>query len=192
MIQFDKYEKLGAYHWDWYEDTNFAWYKECVDSILKFCKSTSVLDLGCGEALIGSKLFERVGYDEMQLDYTGIDIDETALQLADPELDVRQDDLDGDSHFMPPGWEYLVCLNTIEHLKTPRMIINLLRQPNIIIKGAIIITDKPTGNPGRYHEHEYTKKELLDTFKEFKPKYFEINSTEFGKPITFHGVEILK
>lgn len=182
-IDYDKYRIKGAYHWDWYDDPNYAWYKECVDRCVEFCKG-STLDIGCGEALIGSKLLEK-GVEE----YLGYDIDPDACRLSDPELDVRQTDI-----LEPAAWnldfEYMVCLNTIEHLKNPEIIVHILK--HCITKGAIIITDKATEHKGRYHEHEYTKEELLDLFKEFKPKYFEINSTEYGKPITFIGVEIYK
>ena len=181
---FDKYEKLGAYHWDWYDNPDYAWYKVCVDRCVKFCKGET-LDVGCGDGLLAQKIAELndvrvVGIDESQ---AGI-----SLAMGKAQNVTFQDHniswpLDG-------VWEYMVCLNVIEHLEKPDGIINILN--NNITKRAIIITDMPTENKGRYHEHEYTKDELLDTFKEFKPKYFVINSTEFGKPIQFHGVEIKK
>lgn len=180
-MKFDKYEKNGAYHWKWYEDPNYAWYKECVDRCVNFCAG-STLDLGCGEGVVGEFIANN-GYE-----YLGYDTDPVAIQKSDSELDIRQSDIE-EAAIWDLDFEYLVCLNTIEHLKKPDIIPHVIR--NCISKGAIIITDKPTGKKGRYHEHEYTKQELLDLFKEFKPKYFEINSTEFGKPITFHGVEIV-
>lgn len=176
-MKFDKYEKNGAYHFDWYDDPNWAWYKECVDRIVEFCKG-STLDIGCGEGFLGTLID----------DYVGIDIDHTAVSLADPELDVRHGDIEHD--IFTGSWEYLVCFNVIEHLKEPTALLGILE--NNITKGAIIITDEATDHKGRYHEHEYTMDELVDTFKEFNPKPFKIESTEFGKPITFIGVEILK
>lgn len=182
-MKFDKYEKNGAYHWDWYNDPNYAWYKVCVDRVLRFCEG-STLDLGCGEGVVGSLLLGKGVQD-----YLGYDIDHTAVQLADPDLDVRHSDI-----CEPADWqldyEYLVCLNTIEHLKSPGVVPFIFDR--CISKAGIIITDKPTGDLGRYHVHEFTKQELLDLFKDFNPKYFEIKSTEHGKPITFHGVEIKK
>lgn len=179
---FDKYEKLGAYHWDWYEDPNYAWYKECVDKIVKFCKG-STYDAGCGDGLVLQKIIDN-GFDA-----AGCDDDIYATDICvSKKLRVDSIDLEEDDSGLE-DWDYMCCLNVIEHLKSPNSIIQMVRDAD---KGAIIITDKPTGNVGRYHEHEYTKEELLDTFKEFKPKYFEIHSTEHGKPITFHGVEIIK
>lgn len=180
-MKFDKYQKNGAYHYDWYDDPNYAWYKECVDRCVEFCKGET-LDLGCGEGLVSQLIYEN-GFDQV-----GIDNSHEAVSLAHPELDIRHGDIEND--IFAGSWEYLCCLNVIEHLKSPQRIIDIIN--GVITKGAIIITDKATDRPGRYHEHEYTKEELLDTFKEFKPKYFEINSTEFGKPIAFIGVEIRK
>lgn len=179
MKDFDKYEAKGAYHFDWYNDPNWVWYKECVDRCVEFCKGPTI-DVGCGDGLVLSKLPEGS---------LGIDDSKHGLMLVDDtKYDVRYGDIN--TSRLLSTWDYMVCLNVIEHLKSPKPIIDILRDN--VSKGAIIITDKATDEPGRYHEHEYTKKELLDTFKEFKPKYFEINSTEFGKPITFIGVEILK
>lgn len=172
---FDKYEKLGAYHYSWYDDPNHAWYKVCVDKIVKFCKGTT-LDFGCGDGLVLSKLPKYS---------IGIDIDTVALDICR----AKQLSVTSSNSLISPI-NYLCCLNTIEHLKNPDILLKLIKSN--VTKGAIIITDMPTENKGRYHEHEYTKEELLDTFAEFKPKYFVINSTEFGKPIQFHGVEIKK
>lgn len=179
---FDKYEKLGAYHYDWYDDPNYAWYKVCVDRIVKFCKGRTI-DVGCGEGLIVEKLKSS--------GCMGIDIDDKAIELAKSKgLNVSKHNLDSGLNInVMGGFDYMCCLNVIEHLNTPYSIKKFVEQAR---KGAIIITDMPTENKGRYHEHEYTKEELIDTFKEFKPKYFVINSTEFGKPIQFHGVEIKK
>jgi len=198
---FDKYEKLGAYHYDWYDDPNYAWYKKCVDKIVDFC-SGALVDLGGGDGLLAQK-YVSINDNTCII----IENDKTAKKIITDNLlnevtaliDFNLDIVD---NFRLPNtlfngidtnieieYDYLSSLNVIEHLKSPQSHINFIRKAN---KGAIIITDMPTENKGRYHEHEYTKKELLDTFAEFKPKYFVINSTEFGKPIQFHGVEIKK
>lgn len=176
--EFDKYEKLGAYHWDWYGDPNYVWYRECVDRCVEFCKGVT-LDIGCGDGVVLSKLPKG----SQGLDKSGFGIDQAPTDNWCLNVDLN--------NYIHRGiTDYVCCLNTIEHLETPAAVVGAVARAR---KGAIIITDKPiAGRKGRYHEHEYTKKELLDTFKEFKPKYFEIKSTEFGKPITFHGVEILK
>lgn len=179
---FDKYEKLGAYHYDWYDDPNYAWYKVCVDRCVDFC-GLDTIDIGGGDGLIAKKLAEK-GITPLVLENS-----KEAIKLGEKYAFYRFVDLDDENELHEHNYEYVCSLNVIEHLKTPTSHIRLIKNAN---KGAIIITDMPTENKGRYHEHEYTKKELLDTFAEFKPKYFVINSTEFGKPIQFHGVEIKK
>ena len=180
---FDKYQKLGAYHYKWYDDPNWAWYKECVDRCVEFCKGRT-LDVGCGDGFVANKIADN-GHSVI-----GIDDNQTSLSLARERATTALFQDSDINHHLDGVWEYMVCLNVIEHLKSPEGLIRILDKN--ITKGAIIITDVPTGHVGRYHEHEYTKKELLNTFKEFKPKYFRIDSTEHGKPISFHGVEITK
>lgn len=194
MKKFDKYEKLGAYHFKWYQDPNYAWYKECVDRIVDFCRG-STIDAGGGDGLVSHRIGKN-GYLTLVLDNTGYKAWESNrfdwawwaycdLESVESIEQALEPDEVSDGKF-----EYMACLNVIEHLENPQGLLTILR--NNITKGAIIITDKPTGHPGRYHEREYTKAELMETFKEFKPKYFQIKSTEFGKPITFHGVEVYK
>lgn len=177
---FDKYEKQGAYHWSWYSDPNWAWYKEAVDRCVEFVDGPT-LDVGCGDGVLTSQIARYYPV-------FGMDNDPTAIKLARKNAGIFK--LHDITQPIEGKWEYMVCLNVIEHLDDPLVIKRIFNRN--ITKAGIIITDKPTGNVGRYHEHEYTKGELLETFKEFKPKYFEINSTEHGKPITFHGVEIYK
>lgn len=180
---FDKYEKFGAYHYDWYDDPNYAWYKVCVDRCVEFCKG-STIDLGGGDGLVADMVAGN------KVPVVVVDNSLEAMNICNnkriPFLTYDLNGIEG----ITGVWEYICCLNVIEHLHTSE-IIEMFIEHNIT-KGAIIITDMPTDNKGRYHEHEYTKAELLDTFKEFKPKYFVINSTECGKPIQFHGVEIKK
>lgn len=72
---FDKYDRLGAYHWDAYEQD--AEYREHVDHVCGWIQERSILDVGAGDGLITFKLAkgrERV---------FGIDNNETAVKLSD-------------------------------------------------------------------------------------------------------------
>lgn len=183
MRDFDKYKTRGAYHFSWYSDPDQIWYKECVDRIVDFCKG-STLDVGCGDGLVSYLISENDIY------VTGIDNDAEGIKLAEENGHIPELILQDITKPIKGEWEYMACLNVIEHLEKPDGILNILN--NNITKGAIIITDKKTENKGRYHEKEYSLEELVEVFKEFNPKPFEINSTEFGKPISFVGVEIVK
>lgn len=159
MNTFNKYRTKGAYHWDWYETED--WYKRCVDECVKFCKGDT-LDVGCGDGLLLSKLPEGS---------LGIDSDPDAIRLArEKGLKVFEG---GIEDYSIGNWDYMACLNVIEHLDNPLALKRWIRDN--ILKGAIIITiDWQGGAFGEDHKHEYTYKELLDFFKEFKPEGFRL------------------
>lgn len=172
-MSFNKYRTKGAYHYDWYETED--WYRYLIDRCVKFCKG-STLDIGCGEGLLVQKITDN-GFDA-----TGIDPDEHAVQLADPELDVRQGS--ADDAFID-RWDYLTCINVIEHLHNPERIKDMIREN--ITKGAIITTiDYQGGSLGEDHKFEWTYDEMMAFFKEFNPKGFRYKDTEWI------GVEIKK
>lgn len=172
-MDFDKYRNIGAYHYDWYNDPNYAWYKECVDKCVDFCEG-STLDLGCGEGLVVDML-NRKG-----IEATGIELEQSAVDLSDPELDIRQ----GSVYDLFMGkWEYMVCLNVIEHLERPERIKQIFDQN--ITKAAIIITDEPQENPSSYHIKEFSPNELKQLFYTRKVKSFRIDDN-------FHGIEVYK
>lgn len=173
MSEFNKYRLKGAYHYDWYETE--GWYKYLVDRAVKFCKG-STLDVGCGEGLLVQKI-EDNGYEAV-----GIDPDEHAVALAEPDLDVRQGSVDDG---FADQWDYLTCLNVIEHLHNPERVKELIK--TIVRKGAIITTIDYQGGPlGEDHKFEWTYDEMMDFFKEFNPKGFRYKNTEWI------GVEITK
>lgn len=172
-MTFNKYRLKGAYHPAWYETED--WYKYFIDRAVGFCKG-STLDIGCGEGLLVEKITEN-GYEA-----TGIEPDEYAIQLANPELDIRHGSIyDG----FTDKWDYLTCINVIEHLHNPERIKELIK--NIVDKGAIITTiDYQGGAFGEDHKTEYTMDQLVDFFKEFNPKPFRYKDTYWI------GVEIRK
>lgn len=160
---FNKYKERGAYHYDWYKDNTFG-YKDLVDSVVAFCKGHT-LDVGCGDGVVANLLASK-GYQVV-----GIDNDKEGLILARDsngkalfqEHDIAWP-LDG-------TWDYMACLNVIEHLENPKDIARIFKEN--IRKAAIIITDEAHPTLGKYHTHEFTKNELMDLFKDYKPEYFE-------------------
>lgn len=185
MSTFNKYRLKGAYHHDWYKTE--PWYKACVDTCVDFCEKTgqpelNVIDVGCGDGLLCDKLSEH------GLDATGIDTDPDGLRLAIGHA--RGTFVRLDVSYLPGSsrqWEYMTCLNVIEHLDEPRALINAIHSN--VTKGAIIITLEadPKRPLGEDHRKEYTLKELTDFFKEFKPKPFRVR----GHP-EWIGVKIKK
>lgn len=178
MSTFNKYRLKGAYHYDWYKTE--PWYKECVDTIVDFCKGSTV-DAGCGDGLVVSKILEQ-GYNA-----SGIDNDPDAIRLCQQNpktsMSVLQDDLN-DPKIKWGGWQYMCSLNTIEHLDKPEGLKKIIEQME---KGAIVITNQYLGGSlGEDHRREYDYQELIDFFEEFNPKGFKLAGGEYI------GVKILK
>jgi 2-polyprenyl-3-methyl-5-hydroxy-6-metoxy-1,4-benzoquinol methylase len=175
MSEFNKYRLKGAYHYDWYE--NEDWYRWLVDKCVNFCDG-STIDIGCGDGLLATKIFGKGNK------VTGIDTDQTAINLANEKgvgNFIKQDA----SELLDGKWEYMSCLNVIEHLDNPEVLKRVIKKN--ITKGAIIITiDWQGGAFGEDHKKEYTLAELVEFFKEFKPKPFRYKDTEWI------GVEIRK
>lgn len=174
-MSFNKYRLKGAYHYDWYETED--WYKYFIDRAVGFCKG-STIDVGCGEGLLVSKI-KANGFNAI-----GIDSDPTAIELAlQSGIEVHNYNIDETE--LRVICDYMACLNTIEHLNNPERLADFIR--NYVTKGAIITTiDYQGGALGEDHKREYTYDELLDFFKEFKPKGFRYKDTEWI------GVEIRK
>lgn len=167
---FPKYKERGAYHYDWYKDNTFN-YRDCVDKCVEFCKGPT-LDIGAGEGLIVEKLLARgisaVGYDN--------DLDAVALSDSKvAKVDITRP--------FSGKWEYMVCLNVIEHLEDQDIIKKIFNKH--IIKAAIIITDLPGQNLGKFHTKELSPYELSQLFYTRKVKRFNIG-------YSFHGIEVYK
>lgn len=177
MSTFNKYRLKGAFHYDWYETED--WYKWIVDRAVNFCKG-STIDFGCGDGVVMSKIQEK-GYSVV-----GFDNDSEAIGLAkERNLNVSQKNLDYPFGInIDPDFDYLCCVNTIEHLNDTSTLLDFVRRAK---KGAIITTiDYQGGSLGEDHKFEWTYDEMMDFFKEFNPKGFRYKDTEWI------GVEIKK
>lgn len=146
MKRFDKYEKLGAYHWKWYANNKYN-YTEHVDKVLKYFKGCTgtVLDMGCGDGLIASKLCE------MGLTVTGVDLNERAIELGKAKceefIETGKMNLQVTSIFKISKvrrYDYVLCNEVIEHIMEP---VRCIKRISILMNKFSIIT---TPN-SRYH-----------------------------------------
>lgn len=177
MSTFNKYRTKGAYHWDWYETED--WYKWMIDRCVDFCRGFTV-DLGGGDGLLAHKIIEN-GFSAVVFDR-----DKDALMICQqrgiPNQEANINNLHG---YSPTNFDYLACVNSIEHFTRPEVVREFIRQ--YVKKGAIIVTIDYQGDTlGEDHKFEWTYDQLLDFFKEFNPKGFRYKDTEWI------GVEIRK
>lgn len=167
---FNKYRLKGAYHYDWYE--NQSWYKALIDRAVDFCEGTT-LDIGCGEGLLVNKINSTKRGNAF-----GIDNDPDAVKLASTSR-IKLHDVNNP---ILNKFEYVACLNTIEHLERPERLLEVL--DDNVSKGAIISTiDYQGGSLGEDHKREYSAKQLLDFFKAYNPKLFRIEDIWIGVEI---------
>lgn len=174
-MTFDKYSSKGAYHYDWYIKKDPDWYRKCVDTCVAFCKG-STLDVGCGDGVVTNLVGQRY-------EAAGIDFEETAIALAKMNASRGRYIWQNLEDPIKGKWEYMVCLNVIEHLEHPERIKQIFDRN--ITKAAIIITDVPQKNPSPYHVKEFTPYELKQMFHTRKVIPFKIDDN-------FHGIEVYK
>lgn len=176
-MTFSKYLERGAYHAVWYKEQ--PWYREIVNTVVQFCDGDT-LSVGCGEGVV-DKLIVDKGYS-----VTGIDSDPVAIAMAKvlvPNARFLCKDVTSPTRGV---WDYMACVNVIEHLEHPEALLTILEMN--VSKGAILLTDNADypHDPSKYHAKEYTLDELMEFFKDFKPRGFEL---AYGQ---FIGVQILK
>lgn len=170
---FDKYERLGAYHWDIYENESDSLYNTHVDYIVKDWKERkrgTLIDVGCGDGLISCFLAE-IGFD-----VKGIDIEKEGIKLARAKC--QSVDFEVKSVFdMNAGADYLLSSEVIEHLSNPDEFLQKIK--NLFKKEALITTPKRDyyRELDQYHFKEYS----IFEFKSLLEKHFEIFQVQESK-----------
>lgn len=206
MKTFDKYEKLGAYHWEWYT-INHTGYKDLVDLALKFLPNKgSILDAGCGDGLTSFKLFEK------GLSVLGIEINPVAINQARSEckkeifgrtrIKCFVNDLFSKYGFtdnnlirrfsqeelkfinmsiydldMPNSFDYALCHDIIEHVEYPEV---LLEKVYSAIKRFCIIST-PNGaykEPKEYDFKLWTQDEFSDLLRDYDFEYVYVDKSK--------------
>lgn len=172
-LEYNKYEEAGAIHHKWYRK-NIPWYKVIVDAILDFVDEDNqrVIDLGCGDGLV-CKLLSEKGHKVVGVDnnFKGLEL---ARELA-PKASYIFDNL---NTFTPSNfYDYMICLNTIEHLTQPENIVKIFKDR--VLKKGIIITDKKQDKIGRLHYKEYDIYELKGLFKYIRKREIKIDTEKY-------------
>src|SRR5437868_4097272 len=168
---FDKYDAQGAYHWiecdrryaNWkrYNPALDARYEITVRAILSLRLRGDLLDVGCGDGLLMSRLapiMNRV---------VGVDSEEGAIRWAKEKLrcfsncelmQTRNEDLPFDEEM----FDVVTSGDVIEHLKEPSHY--LAEICRVLKKGGALVLTTPKWRPDRKwdlrHEKEYRPEEL--------------------------------
>lgn len=158
-MYFDKYDKLGAYHWQEFKDRN-THYSKHARHVKEWVRAGRTLDIGAGDGLITS----------MIRDCTGIDDNKKAVSLAQ-ERKARV--MEGSAYklpFLSESYDNILLLDVIEHLETPDKCLNECFR---VLKGfgMLYITTPPKKKSGKLqdplHYKEYTVKELIEYVESF-------------------------
>lgn len=166
-IYFDKYDRSGAYHWEYYYAKRDPFYTKCVDAICNLApRNAYVLDMGCGDGLIANVLNEKNGCKVV-----GIDIHPLAIAFAKEKNRNRNEfyvqsvyDISYQGTF-----DVAVGFEIFEHLRRPRELLRkacgALKDTGFLIISTPLVNEKKP--PSRYHVKEYTKAEFLSYINEF-------------------------
>jgi SAM-dependent methyltransferase len=175
VVHFDKYDERGAYHWlecnpkrKEFNPPLVARYQIVIDEVARIEPRKEVLDIGCGDAYLMSRLSP---YCEC---VTGIDPEPKAVELANDLLSPfgNCSARIGDCYNLPfeeKSFDIVVLTDVIEHLKSPgdclAEIARVLRH-----SGSLIVTT-PKSLPNRKwderHEREYKPEELSNLLHEY-------------------------
>lgn len=167
----------GAIHWKEY--TKEGYYMKNVDDALvqfKDVERGTILDVGGGDGLPACKLAE------MGFEVIGVDNEPKGIELAKKMCKKKiiwicQDIVDFEKEYTG-CFDYMLCLDVIEHLEDPEVIIRLMDK---VAKFAILITDDKQCRKelGKFHLREYTREEITEIFKGFKMEEIPIQDKRF-------------
>ena len=169
---FDKYKRLGAYHWDSYE--NNLEYKTHVDYIVENWEKRpkgTLLDVGCGDGLISCFLAES-GFK-----VKGIDVESEGIKLAKRKclsvvFKVK------DIFNINEQFDYLLASEVIEHLSNPDGFLQKIK--GLFRKEALVTTPNKDyyKHIDPYHMKEYNIYEFENLLKKYF-RTFQIKHTQY-------------
>ncbi len=170
-IDFDKYERLGAYHWDSYK--NDPVYRSHVDYIIENWKKRprgTLLDVGCGDGLISCFLAEK-GFE-----VKGIDIENEGIRLAQRKCASVAFEVK-DIFDVSEQFDYLFASELIEHLSNPDEFLQKIK--GLFRREALITTPNKDyyKQPDPHHFREYSIFEYESLLEKYF-KSFQVQSSQ--------------
>lgn len=149
-MKFDKYEKLGDYHWQFWK-AKLQPYASHAAFVADWVKERPCLDIGCGDGLISFLLGKNV---------LGVDSNQLGVNYARAH-GVKAFLGDAYSLKVTPGFKAVLMADVIEHLEFPE---KALKEAHRVLEpsGFLYISTPPKHEPPRvYHYREYSPDELV-------------------------------
>ena len=148
-MEFDKYEKKGAYHWDQYNEGTV--YTEHVKKMIAWVRPGRTLDVGAGDGCI-----------TFFLDADGIENNRLAVTLAK----VRKARVKlGSAYDLEGEYDNVVLSDVLEHLQYPDLALTQIRKV-LAEDGRLYVVAPPPriGHkaPRRYHYQEWNASQLCN------------------------------
>jgi len=157
VLTFDKYERLGDYHWQEYGGDND--YTRHVDYLVEWIGSDNhLLDVGGGDGLIASKF----------RDCLSVDADGIAVRLAKSHgVKSVHASAYSLSLFVGDKHDSVLLGDVLEHLEEPGKA--LLQCRSVLSdQGHLFVAVPPfNGELGDYHYREYTEQSLVESVSKF-------------------------
>ena len=155
-MQFDKYEKLGAYHWDEYERQ--TQYGQHANYVKNWVRIGHTLDVGCGDGLITS-LLDRDAFNTC----IGVDDNQTAIDLAEEKGVINVFNRSAYNLEGLTGFDSVYLGDVIEHLEFPEKALCQIKKA--LKPDGILYLVTPPALPTRkmqdpYHYFEWTPEEM--------------------------------
>lgn len=164
----DKYQILGDYHWREYCGNNL--YRKHVDKVVDFFrdKKGRLLDIGCGDGLILSKLSEN-----KNLHCFGIDISPTAIDMARARGVHNCTVLDLFELTKADRYDYIFMGDALEHLPDCEKALTKVKEH---LEEEILITIPLQKRKDEFDYHLFIKESAFNLIRKlFKIVSFEEN-----------------
>ncbi len=132
MVENQKLKKKSEYYFDCVSKKRRVikepqrCYPYVVDAIKGY--SGKLLDIGCGEGVLIESLHQNLG---SQYDLFGVDISNSAIEIANARLHGVAEFQQGDSEHLPycnNSFDVIVCTHSFHHYPNPDMAINEMRR----------------------------------------------------------------
>ena len=144
----------GGY-WDFLESKEEGGRYNAISNLVKeFKNNAKVLDVGCGKGVLYQYLRQTVS----GIDYTGIDISESAVKAASERFpDVTFKAMDFDITTIDDKFDVIILNETLEYFKRPAATLHRCVQMNLFPGGCFIIS--------MYQGHDGIWKQVNNNFK---------------------------